>query len=133
MFSATNNHPNPIFFSLRGRVVGEMDLVGCWLRKRMRVVKVSSRKRKFIRHFDVADEVMIWQMNFNPRKVLEAWCDTSIDDDTANKVYSELRSLSRIFDRELEDPLVQYIDIYKNIDDSDELLKRQLMILKNII
>jgi hypothetical protein len=114
-------------------VVGEMDLVECWLRKRMRVVKVSSRKRKFIRHFDVADEVMIWQMNFNPRKVLEAWCDTSIDDDTAKKVYSELRSLSRIFDRELEDPLVQYIDIYKNIDDSDELLKRQLMILKNII
>jgi hypothetical protein len=113
--------------------MGEMDLVECWLRKRKSAVKISSRKRKFVRHFDVADEVIAWPMNFNPRKVLEAWCDTSIDDDTAKKAYSELRSLSQILSRELEDLIVQYIDIYKNVDDSDELLKRQLMILKNII
>jgi hypothetical protein len=105
----------------------------CWLRTQKRAVKFNSRRRKFPRHLDVADEVVVWQMNFNPRKVLEAWCNTSIDDDTARKVYSELRSLSRIFDRELEDPLVEYLDLYINADDDNELLIKRLMMLKDII
>jgi hypothetical protein len=109
------------------------EVLKCWLRKRKGVVKFSNRGRKFVRHFDVADEVFVWQMNFDPRKVLQAWCDRNIDDDVAKKVYSELRSLSKIFDSELESPIVQYIDIYIRLDDEDELLKREIRILKDII